>query len=189
MVYADGGGVLLIMLNPASFIVGNLLVVLIEYLYFLRLFKWHNKLELFKKALAINLASFFIGVVLFSLIISTISIFGLELYNEKKLWIGDFLFAMGTGVGANSKFTLLAIIMLPIYYLIIYFITVWIEYKLMKSYSPQITLKRSFIWNFVSYSFLATYGALVLYLHKESEVMFWLLSLSMTISKYISKAF
>lgn len=160
---ADGGGILLAMLNPAAFLSGNLLVILIEYLYFLKLFKNENKIDLLKAAIKINLISLFIGTILFSIIIIVMSYTGYDLYQKYHSILGAFFFALGTGIaGDNSPFGVLAVAMLPVYYFIIYFITVHIEYKLMLKYGYKTTIKQSFIWNFISYSFLAIFSLTIM---------------------------
>ena len=153
---ADGGGILLLFLSPLWFLPGNFIIILIEYWYFRRIFKNKDKTRLFKDAIKINLISLLIGTILFTAIISAMSAAGYYFYAEKGSKLGGFFFALGTGIaGDHSPFAFFAMIMLPIYYFLIYFITVWIEYKLMLKYNYNVTLKQSFIWNFLSYSFLS----------------------------------
>jgi len=157
--FADGGGPILLIFNTYAFIVGQIWILLTEFLYLYRMLKPINlkKKEIFKITFIINILSTLVGALLFPFLLALVTLPGV-FYMQTK-W-GGLLMALGTWIaGDHSPYPEVAIGATILGLIVTYGLTVYIEYKYLKKLfiKKQIEfqgklLKHCFIFNIISYS-------------------------------------
>ncbi len=165
--YADGGGPLLLLLNLYLFTLGQIWILLSEGFYIRKLFPTVSLSERIWWVIYFNFISTIAGAFIIPFIWA--AIFGLlSIIPVISTTIaGDILTAMGTWVvGDNSPYPWLAITMSGALFVLTYFLTVWIEYKLLIRLLnknvipiPNKLMRHSYIFNFISYiGFIILFG-------------------------------
>ena len=168
MAFADGGGPILLFISIIVFTYGQIWILSSEYIYLCFLFKKMSKLRLLLWVVLANLISTLIGGVLIPGALIIAGWYG-GILGDKGFSSGYYLFALGSWVvGDYSPHAALAINMVPVWFVSTYFLTVWIEYrviyKLQKKsnlISKKKLLLNSFFWNLISYL-----GMIAIFLYK-----------------------
>jgi len=133
--FADGGGPLLLIANAYIFTLGQIWIIGIESILINRYLENHT----YKKALAItvtiNFVSTILGAIALPLMFAVITGYLSSSLENVDKNLSDYIFAFGTWIaGDNSPKVELAKMMTIVGFLITYFLTVWIEYKVLIKY-------------------------------------------------------
>jgi hypothetical protein len=125
--FADGGGPLLLIVNFLAFLYGSILIILVEWLLYVRLASV-PKGPAFWDSLVTNLLSTVVVGFGFPFVIGLISWFGLFI----PWGVGDILLALGTWVYEGIKYPKLSMSMTAFWLLVTYFLTVRYETKILR---------------------------------------------------------
>lgn len=161
--WADGGGPLLLIINCYLFSIGQLWILSSEYLYLLKRFPAAPKGRLLVGLLLINIVSTLGGALLIPLVWALVLMF-LALLAGAGPWSNttatNVLGALGTWViGDNAPYPWLTMIMSGVLFVVTYFATVWIEYRMLVNWPEwdvvpleNELLRASFRMNAISYA-------------------------------------
>lgn len=166
--YADGGGPLLLLINFYLFTIGQGWILLSEFLYLIRVWPNLKKALVFKWTLFANLASTALGALLLPFLWA--AIFGLiaSIPGLSDSNLGGVFWATGTWIlGDNSPYPWLAMTVSGVLFVVTYFVTVLVEYRLLKRFTysqgaevAPISIKQCYLLNLISYSGLVALFAL-----------------------------
>jgi heme exporter protein D len=166
--YADGGGPLLLIINFYLFTVGQVWILLAEFLYLIRVWPGLKKALVFKWTLFANLASTALGAFLLPFLWA--AVFGLlaSIPGVSESDLGGVFWATGTWIlGDHSPYPWLAMTVSGVLFVLTYFVTVLVEYRLLKRFTKnqeagvaQISIKQCYLLNLISYSGLVVLFAL-----------------------------
>lgn len=156
--YADAGAPLLLLINVQLFTLGQIWIILSEFLYLIFVLNTIFKKTIFGWVLLFNIISTLIGAFLFPLLLGLFGMLGFIKPLEDKPY-GKIIPAFFTWImGDKSPYLSLAVSMTIIYFIISYFITVWIEYTIIcrlinrkEIDKPLNLLMHVFIFNAISY--------------------------------------
>jgi hypothetical protein len=129
------------------FLFGHIFIIIIEYFYFNHYFKPEKKSNLLKIIILLNIATTIIGSLIISLL-SLLGSFDIQIFNYLSGWAWE---------GMNWKLHYIAV---SFDFITLYFITVYIEYRLFLKTKISKTIinkkirKYFFIGNSISYIFL-----------------------------------
>jgi hypothetical protein len=161
--WADGGGPLLLIINCYLFSIGQAWILLSEYFYLLKRFPSVSKGRLVIGIILINIGSTLGGALLIPFVWALAFMF-LALLASAGPWsnttANNVLGALGTWViGDNSPYSWLAMATSGVLFVVTYFATVWIEYRMLVNWPewnappPEKELLRaSFHMNAISYA-------------------------------------
>lgn len=159
LAYADGGGPLLLIINFFLFSVGQFWILLAEYLYLQRIWPKQKKMLVFTWTFFANLISTLLGALLLPFLWA--AVFGIlaSIPGISDSALAKVFWAMGTWIiGDNTPYPWLTYTFCGILFILTYFLTVFIEYKLLQSFTKQqivnitpITLRHCFMLNLISY--------------------------------------
>lgn len=166
--YADGGGPLLLIINFYLFTVGQVWILLAEFTYLFRVFPSLKKRLILKWVLIINFASTALGAILLPFLWA--AVFGLlaSIPGIADSNIGGIFWATGTWIlGDHSPYPWLAMTVSGILFVATYFVTVLVEYRLLRRFTKSqgetttpITIRQCYVLNLISYSGLIVLFAL-----------------------------
>lgn len=166
--YADGGGPLLLIINFYLFTVGQVWILVSEFLYLVRAWPGLKKALVFKWTLFANLASTALGAFLLPFLWA--AVFGLlaSIPGVSESDIGGVFWAAGTWIlGDNSPYPWLAMTVSGVLFVLTYFVTVQVEYRLLRRFintpeagMAQISIRQCYMLNLISYSGLIILFAL-----------------------------
>jgi hypothetical protein len=162
----DAGGPLLLIINLYLFILGQVWIIISEYIY-LTEFVFKNKLsnlKIFLLTFEMNLTSTIIGAFLFPLFLALIGYIGLKEFDNTTF--GNILSGIGTWIiGDHTPYPTLVFISTLIGFIITLILTVFIENKIFFKYQLQYLnetkkqiLIKTIIMNSISYS-----GLIIIY--------------------------
>lgn len=157
---ADGGGPLLLIINGYLFTAGQAWILLVEFLYLIRVWPALGKGLVFKWTLYANLASTLLGALLLPLLWA--AVFGLlaSLPPVADTELGGLFWATGTWIlGDHSPYPWLAMTASGVLFVVTYFVTVQVEFRLLGRLAggqepvvAPISIKQCYLLNLVSYS-------------------------------------
>ena len=147
---------------------GQIWILLAEFLYLKRIWPSLKKTLVFKWTLFANLASTLLGAFLLPFLWA--AVFGLlaSIPGVSESDLGGVFWATGTWIlGDHSPYPWLAMTVSGVLFVLTYFVTVLVEYRLLKRFTKnqevgvaEITLKQCYLLNIISYSGLVVLFAL-----------------------------
>jgi hypothetical protein len=159
--YANTGAPLLLIISIYAFALGSVFIVLIEWAVLNR-FAHISSQSAIKDVLFVNLVSTGISAIFIPILVALIPVFGLAMPNESSTDINGVLEAVGTWVSSSTKYLNLTLGMTAFWLVVAFFITVWVEGKLLSArwknrgaISAHSAMTVSITANIASYFFLA----------------------------------
>lgn len=128
LVFADGGGPLLLIFNFLAFLYGSILIILVEWFLYVRLASVPRDLAFFDALVANILSTLVVGFG-FPLVIGFIGYLGSVVSPE----VGEVTMALGTWVYENMKYPKLSFSMTALWLIVTYFLTVKYEAKIIRN--------------------------------------------------------
>ena len=166
--YADGGGPLLLIVNFYLFSVGQVWILVAEFLYLKRVWPSLKKALVFKWIFLANLASTVLGAFLLPFLWA--AVFGLlaSIPGVSERDLGGVFWATGTWIlGDHSPYPWLAMTVSGVLFVLTYFVTVIVEYRLLNRFAKNqeagvasISINQCYMLNIISYSGLVVLFAL-----------------------------
>jgi len=166
--YADGGGPLLLIINVYLFTVGQVWIQLAEFLYLIRVWPDLKKALVFKWMFFANLASTALGALLLPFLWAAVFALLASIPGLSDSNLGGVFWATGTWIlGDNSPYPWLAMTVSGVLFVVTYFVTVLVEYRLLKRFTisqgaevTPISIKQCYLVNLISYCGLVVLFAL-----------------------------
>ncbi len=154
IVFADGGGPLLLIFNFLAFLYGSILIILVEWFLYVRLAGVPRDLA-FWDSLVTNILSTIVVGFGFPFAIGLVTWFGLFI----PWGVGDVLLALGTWLYEGIKYPKLSIGMTGFWLLVTFFLTVRYETKILskrwkkREFTGRITPEKlNWICNSITYA-------------------------------------
>jgi hypothetical protein len=156
---AGGGGPLLLLIDFYLFSVGQIWMVFVEFLYLVRLWPGRSRGEIFVWTLMSNLVSTLLAAFLIPFLWASFFAMLAAIPGVSGHETGRILMAAGTWIGEDGSFySGLAMGASLLLFVLIYFVTVKVEYRLLRHYSEKITdmqdirLRDVYVMNLFSYA-------------------------------------
>lgn len=156
--FADGGGPILLIFNAYAFVIGQVWILLTEFIYLLKILMPDSlsKKEIFKITFVMNILSTLVGALLFPFLLALVTLPGVVYMHTK--W-GGLLMALGTWIaGDHSPYPQVAIGATVVGFIVTFILTVYIEHKYLKRLSLKKhidlgtrLLKHCICFNIISY--------------------------------------
>ena len=155
---ADGGGPILLLVSLYLFVVGQVWIVLSEFIYLKLLHRQESARSVLKVVVLMNLISMVLGGLALPFLLAAVGFLGILMQGNPTFnSFGEYLFAAGTWVvGDNSPHRILVLISTGMGFVGTYFITVYVERwylnrRTQKYAFPRTSLVHCYYINAISY--------------------------------------